>query len=241
MKLDNSKTREYLAKAFLLFAVILALLSVTRLASLTASVADLDKTAQAPSPAQTDASQLEKHLAYNKEKADALKKKNMVLPPTPKPSAPTCAGILGDQALINGKWYNVGETAAEAKILAIAAKHVKIEWQGKEMDLEPIKAVSAAPADAPAADNGRKKPKVRELLRANRRRGRRAEPVAETPAPAENDELAWLGEMSAELRENFLKMWNNMTDEQKQKAKERWNNMTDEQKQQAKDAWAQRL
>ncbi len=53
------------------------------------------------------------------------------------------SGILGDEVLINGKWYKAGDKVGDAKIVAIEAAQVRIEWEGKEKIFAPISAASA--------------------------------------------------------------------------------------------------
>lgn len=76
--------------------------------------------------------------------AQTLKAKNMFVP-TPKPRPPReVKGIFGQEALINGKWYKVGDTVPPgAKVISIEACQVTIEWEGKEIVLAPIKAASS--------------------------------------------------------------------------------------------------
>jgi len=167
----------------------------------------------------------------SKKLADALKQKDLFQPPPPKPQPPKEAqGILGDQALIAGKWYKVGDTVPPgAKVLKIEAAKITLEWEGKEMVLAPINAASAPP---PA-----KEPEKKPEMKAMGPRGEGPRPAAPVPPPAAGaeDDLAWLN-LPAHLKEKFRKMWNSMPPEQKQKAKEEWNKMPEEQKQQAINA-----
>lgn len=96
-----------------------------------------------------DPNNLETYLTGQKETVEALKKKNMFMPPPEKPKPPTVTGILGHGALINGKWHKVGETVAGAKIIAILATEIKVMWEGKEMSLAPIKAAGSGPRSPP--------------------------------------------------------------------------------------------
>jgi hypothetical protein len=76
-----------------------------------------------------------------KKHADKIKAKNYFNPSTQAPPVPPVVnGILGDKALIGGKWYAAGETANDAKIKSVADTYVMVEWQGKELKLSPINA-----------------------------------------------------------------------------------------------------
>lgn len=85
------------------------------------------------------------HVDKFKKDADALKKDNLFSPPPPKRNPITAvAGIFGDEALINGKWYKVGAKVADAKILAINPTSVETEWDGKKKTFRPIDAKASA-------------------------------------------------------------------------------------------------
>jgi hypothetical protein len=154
----------------------------------------------------------------------ALKEKNIFMPPKPQPHPPSeVTGILGDQALIQGKWYKVGDTIPPgAKVAAIEATCVKIDWQGQEKILYPINsATTGGPSEEPR----------RGPVRERRQRAEAPKPAEQVEAapPTEEDDLAWL-DWPAEFKEKFRQQWNQMTPEQKEKAKEQWNNLSDEQK-----------
>lgn len=177
----------------------------------------------------------------NQEMAKALKEKNLFMPPSkPKQPPREVNGIFGKQALIGGKWYNVGDTVPPgAKILSIEATQVKLEWEGKEIVLAPIKAADSAEDRKPPREEEKKKSRPRKDDRPQAVQEKEEERPQES---VETDELAWMGvDLPANVREKFLEKWNQMTDEQKEKAKESWSNMPDEQKQQAVDAMSRQL
>jgi hypothetical protein len=90
-------------------------------------------------PADSNESLLEKSLARDKEVAEALKTQNLIAPPPPE-SNPVreVAGIMGNEAFINGQWRKVGDKIGEAEILAIEPTFVKVTWKGQESMLAPI-------------------------------------------------------------------------------------------------------
>ena len=91
-----------------------------------------------------DAKDTEKYFAKSKAIVDELKKKNLFAPPPPKKHPVSqVSGILGDEVLIDGKWYKTGDKVGEAKIVAIEAAQVRIEWEGKEKIFAPISAASS--------------------------------------------------------------------------------------------------
>jgi hypothetical protein len=58
--------------------------------------------------------------------------------PPPKFDGIQCNAVLGQEALINGQWYKVGDTAQGAKIVEIQPASVKVLWQEKEHTLVPF-------------------------------------------------------------------------------------------------------
>ncbi len=185
-----------------------------------------------------DANDVEEYLAKSKTIADELKKKNLFAPPPPKKHPVSqVSGILGDEVLIKGKWYKVGDKVGDAKIVAIEPTQVKIEWEGKEKVFDPISAVSAAEPKKVV-----EKAVVKEKVEQKKIAAPAEKPVEEkvAAAPVEEDPLAFMGvKLSPKLREMLLQQWNKMSDEEKEKMKEEWNKMSDDEKQQAIEAMEQ--
>jgi hypothetical protein len=89
----------------------------------------------------TDTKDTEKYFAESKALADGLKKNNLFAPPPPKQHpVKEVWGILGDEVLIEGRWYKVGDTIGDTKILAIGPTSAKIDWNGAEKVFLPIDA-----------------------------------------------------------------------------------------------------
>jgi len=71
--------------------------------------------------------------------ADELKKSNLFSPPVPeRHPVSSVLGILGDEVLIGDKWYKAGDKVGDARIVAVEASQVRIEWQGREKVFTPI-------------------------------------------------------------------------------------------------------
>jgi len=178
-----------------------------------------------------DPNRLKQSLGEAKKTVTALKQNNLFVKAPPKQNpVKQVEGILGGEVLIGGKWYKVGDKVADAKIVAIAATQVEVEWDGKKTSFSPIASVSAgppappsAPAGAPKKEGGPQPPKPPEAK------------VVKPPAPpTEDDPLAWMGvKLSPKVREKFLQMWNSMPDDQKEAAKDKWNSMPEDEKQKA--------
>lgn len=89
-------------------------------------------------------------LTEAKSTAEALKKDNLFVPPPPKQNpVKEVLGILGDEALINGKWYKAGDTVGEAKILAVESTKIKVSWNGQETEFAPLGAKGDGPRGGP--------------------------------------------------------------------------------------------
>jgi hypothetical protein len=104
---------------------------------------------------------LQKLLAETKATAEELKKKNLFVLATPKQfPVSDVLGIMGHEALINGKWYKVGDSVAEARIAAIEPTKVKIVWNGQEKEFAPIASGGGAGGrpDQPGSMGGRPGP-----------------------------------------------------------------------------------
>ena len=81
---------------------------------------------------------------------EGLKKNNLFAPPATKQCPVNeVIGILGNQALINGQWYKVGDTVADAKILAIEPTKVKVVWNGQEKEFTPIGSTGGGGPEGP--------------------------------------------------------------------------------------------
>ena len=178
-----------------------------------------------------DPNRLKQSLGEAKKTVDSLKQNNLFVKAPPKQNpVKQVEGILGQEALIGGKWYKAGDKVADAKIVAVAATQVEVEWDGKKTSFSPMASVSAGPAAPPAGAGGPPKkeagpppPKPPEAK------------VVRPPAPpTEDDPLAWMGvKLSPKVREKFLQMWNSMPDDQKEAAKAKWNSMPEDEKQKA--------
>jgi len=108
----------------------------------------------------TDPNNIERQLASSAAITDELKKNNLFAPPQAKQHpVKDVSGIFGDQVLIKDKWYNIGDTIGDAKIVAIGPTSVTIMWDGKEKSFLPIQAkvaeVQSGPRGRTAKANGK--------------------------------------------------------------------------------------
>ena len=154
MALNYLKDKRKFTTALLLgVAAVLAvviLVNITRFFVVSARAGNLVK--KAVEQAEPDKDEMDKYFAESRELAKELKKNNLFAPPPPKQQPiKRVLGILGNEVLIEGKWYKLGDMVKDAKIVAIEPAQIKIEWDGKKITLEPISSASSSPPGAPTS------------------------------------------------------------------------------------------
>jgi hypothetical protein len=128
----NSLTRILLAAAALLGALVFLKIGFFVSSSNAMMAAQID-------PNKMGANDVKKALAQTKASADEIKKKNLFVPvPARQNPVNEVIGILGREVLIGDKWYKVGDSVGEAKIVAIEPTKVKVVWDGQEKEFSPI-------------------------------------------------------------------------------------------------------
>jgi hypothetical protein len=213
MKIESWKNKTASAtKILVALAVLLSALTFLKIGSFVSSSeagalpAELD-------PARAGASDLKKLLAETRASADAIKKKNLFVPPTARQHpVREVAGILGQETLIGDKWYKVGDRVGEARIVAIEPTKVKIAWEGQEKEFSPIGATGSAGGPAGRAASG----------------GPRPGPAAAAKAVIANSGRGPGVSATA------------VSDQEKEKKRERWANASPEEKQRFKEEARQR-
>jgi hypothetical protein len=217
MKLDYPKGRDRFVSIILLgvsgFFVVLVSLKVTGFVTTSARAESLVK--NAIEQGKPDAEEMEKRLADSKAIVDDLKKKNLFAPPPPKQHpVKEVMGILGNEAIINGKFYKVGDKIGDAKIVAIDATQVRIEWDGKEKVFSPIGAVASS-APGPRRSG---RPDMPARPAGGRREGAAMVVVG---AGARRPGRGRFGSMSEEERERMRARWQSMSEQERQEFRER--------------------
>jgi hypothetical protein len=138
MKLHRDKAKP-LTKILCAVAVLLGALIFLKIAGFFVSTSQARVLGAQADAASAGSDDVKKLLAETKAAAEELKKKNLFVLATPKQfPVSDVLGIMGHEALINGKWYKVGDSVAEAKIAAIEPTKVKIVWNGQEKEFSPI-------------------------------------------------------------------------------------------------------
>ncbi len=157
MKLDYLKKKKELVSVILLgvsaFFAVLILVKVTGFFTAPARAEKIVKNAVQNN---TDANDMDKYFAKYKALANELKKNNLFTPPPPKQHPINeVLGIFGNEVLIKDKWYKIGATVGEAKIVAIGPTKVTIEWDGKEKTFSPIDAKGSSQPGGPRGRGSR--------------------------------------------------------------------------------------
>lgn len=239
LQADNNKSRSELTFFVLTaVAVLSGALALAKGASFFRGPARVKQiVAQAEAGTDQEPNDLQPYLDQAREAADALKKSNLFVKEPPKEHpVKQVDGILGNEALIAGKWYKVGDTIGDAKILAIEPTEVRVCWDGQEKGFAPLAAAGADQRPGPSGQEMPKKPERPRQEATKVESGPHAAPaeVKIVTAPGEGDEFAWMGvDLPANVKEKLLDHWNKMSDEEKEKAKDEWNRMPPEGKQKA--------
>jgi hypothetical protein len=193
-----------LTKVLFAVAVLLGVLILLKIAGFFASTSQARVLEGQADAAHAGANEVKKLLAETKTAAEELKKKNLFVQATPKQfPVSDVFGIMGQEALINGKWYKVGDSVAEARITAIEPTKVRIVWNGQEKEFSPIGSGGGGRPDQPGSPGGRSGPGgPSQTVAAGGRRGPGGAPGAGLSA-----------QETARMREQ----WKNATPEERQR------------------------
>jgi hypothetical protein len=224
------RNRDRISRGLLAAAALLGVFTVAKVAGFCVQCGRI-RAVGTLAQSEQDPNRLKQSLGEARKTVDSLKQNNLFVKASPKQNpVKQVEGILGREAFIGGKWYKVGDKIADAKIVAIAATRVEVEWDGKKTSFSPMASAGAKPAGPPRAPVGAPPRKEAGPQPAKPPEAR----VVKPPAPAEDDPLAWMGvKLSPKARERFLQMWNSIPDDKKEEAKARWNGMSEDEKQKA--------
>ena len=150
MRSEFVKTRiAYVARALLILPVVLVCVMVVKVNAFVSDANSIpERIEKAMSPGSDDADSLKKLKALYTEVANSLKKKNLFTPPPPEKKNPVSIidAVLGNEALINGKFYTAGAKVGDAKIISVSPKSVMILWNDKEISIHPFTHTAKLPA-----------------------------------------------------------------------------------------------
>jgi len=144
MKLEHIlKEKKELLSIFLLalsaLMAVFILLKITSFFTDSARAQNVVKTAL--ENISSEAKGVEQIFTKDRNLAASLTRNNIISPPASRENpVKEVRAIFGNQVLINDNWYNEGQTIADAKIVAIEADQVTIEWEGRPTTFRPIDA-----------------------------------------------------------------------------------------------------
>lgn len=81
-----------------------------------------------------DKAKLDDYLKVEKEKSKNLVRTNFFSPILPRP--PILMSVMGEEAMINDRWYKVGDKVEEEVIKSIHAEYVELEKDSKTRQLK---------------------------------------------------------------------------------------------------------
>ena len=151
--------------------------------------------------------ELNAYLAEDQNMMEAIRADNLLAKAPPKSNPVTDVDIIGQEVLVNGKLYKVGDKISDAEIVAITAQSVTVKWNGTSTTFSPINGQdqgggSSGSGQGPGASNRRSQPSG-----ASSRPGRnvaRGEGGRARMAPPTPEEIQRLGRMSPEERRAFM-------------------------------------
>ena len=199
-----------LARILFAVAVLLGALTFVKVAGFFVSSSKAKMLATRADRSGTASVDLAGLLAQAKVSAEQLKKKNLfVLSPPKQYPIKEVLGILGDEVLVNGKWYKVGDSVGEAKIVAIEPTRVRIAWNGQEKVFSPIGASSSGNVpDRRGAPTRRPAPRGSASMTVTGQRGGPMAPGRDGPF------------MSQERMEQLKSRWPTMSPEERQRVRD---------------------
>ncbi|MCP4450692.1 MAG: hypothetical protein GY809_04470 [Planctomycetes bacterium] len=120
---------------------------------------------------QAEPSESELKLCLAKDQAiiDAMMGDTLLVKTPPQTNPVTEVDIIGQEVLVNGKLYSVGDHVDDAEITAITARYVTVQWNGTSTTFSPINGQEQAGGSrglsqyprrsSPRSSTSRKRPK----------------------------------------------------------------------------------
>ena len=170
--------------------------------------------------ATLDSENIDTNDADSQKILDNLKRKNLFMPIEQRDCPiKDVNGIMGNEVLIKGQWYKVGDRVGDAIILEVGASYAKVKWFDSEKILElsselPVQATRQQMAQRTGARFQINQPT-------------RPQQVAESQQTSQNqDQLAWMGvQLTTEQRQKVEMVWNRMPEQFRSMMQQQWSNM----------------
>ena len=107
-------------------------------------------------PSESD---LKAYMAKDQEVIDTMMVDNLIAKAPPRTNPVTEVDIIGQEVLVNGKLYRVGDNVDDATITAISAQDVTVQWNGTSTTFSPIAGQDRGGASrGPSQRSGRPSP-----------------------------------------------------------------------------------
>jgi hypothetical protein len=152
--------REFIPMVLLAIAALSGILTIAKATGLFIASARAQRIVkQAVAWSKPDPNVVESQVAKSKLIAEDLKEDNLFWPSPKGHPVKAVLGIFGDEAYIDGKWYKVGATIRDAKIIAIDANSVTTEWKGNKQVFRPIDADGSSAPGGPESGPDRPAPR----------------------------------------------------------------------------------
>ena len=134
------KKEKWVVAALLIFVVVECLFIAIKVRSYYSSQAQAAEIVRAAIENDIpDVEDTRERLAVSRRIADGLKGSTLFVPPIPKVNPVTeVSGIIGDEVIIGGKRYGVGDNIGDAKVVKIEPTYAVIEWNGQSKMFSPI-------------------------------------------------------------------------------------------------------
>ena len=178
------------------------------------------------------------HDAFNKESEAHVKastkarkeitavmvRKNLFVPPPPKPSPPTVTAILGLEVLIGDKWYKAGDKVNGCEIKSVSLTGCVIVWEDNEKTLTlsgALPASTSAPTSAPI-EHGRQRGNRGENRKDRKRDFRNKEVTSATEEDLTDIPNDMFDSIPEKYRERAVQHWDNASPEGKRKMRKRF-------------------
>ncbi len=154
--------------------------------------------------------------------AQALIENNMFMPPERRDCPiKDVNGIMGDEVLIWGQWYKVGDSVGDAIILEVGASYAKVKWRDTIRTLELSKEVPAVFARQPSRGGMGTAPVLNQIARIPQ--------TGVTPqinGPVQQDSLAWMGvQLTTDQRQKLETLFSRVPEQLRSVMQQQWTNM----------------
>lgn len=110
------------------------------------------------SQVEPNEAELKAYVAADQNIVEAMKTDNLIAKAPPKTNPVKDVDIIGQEVIVNGKLYKVGDKIGDAEIMAITAESVTVQWNGKSTTFSPINGQDQGGGSRPSVSRNRSQP-----------------------------------------------------------------------------------